>query len=168
MWAHRGSGSISFTIRTSRMGSVSALVASLAAPSCSPSGRGGWGLDVCAYGRAIRRHPAAGCVSKRTVSIQAEGGIYGGRSRALRMPLGSNDEYEFGRCQVGNAGLTAPRCACARPHVFSSGGGDLGELVAVCTANGEVTHWTRRSVREWRVHIDVIRVRCSSLGSLGH
>ena len=31
------SGSISFTIRASRMGSVTALVASLAAPSCSPS-----------------------------------------------------------------------------------------------------------------------------------
>ena len=41
------SGSISFTIRTSRMGSVTALVASLAAPSCSPSARGGWGLDSC-------------------------------------------------------------------------------------------------------------------------
>ena len=32
-----GSGSNSFTIRTSRMGSFTALVASLAAPSCSPS-----------------------------------------------------------------------------------------------------------------------------------
>ena len=37
MWADRGSGAISFTIRTSRRGSITALVASLAAPSCSPS-----------------------------------------------------------------------------------------------------------------------------------
>ena len=41
------SGSISFTIRTSRMGSVTALAASVAAPSGSPSARGGWGLDSC-------------------------------------------------------------------------------------------------------------------------
>ena len=74
MWADRGRGSISFTIRTSRMGSVTALVASrsrsilftirtsrmgsvtalvasLAAPSCSPSARGGWGLDCCVQRR---------------------------------------------------------------------------------------------------------------------
>ena len=41
------SGAICFTIRTSRMGSVPALVVSLAAPSCSPSAQGGWGLDRC-------------------------------------------------------------------------------------------------------------------------
>ena len=41
------SGSICFTIRTSRMGSVPALVVFRAGPSCSPSARGGWGLASC-------------------------------------------------------------------------------------------------------------------------
>ena len=41
--APRGSHPIFFTIRTSRMGSDGALVASLASPSSSPSERAGWG-----------------------------------------------------------------------------------------------------------------------------
>jgi hypothetical protein len=49
MWAGEDSRIICFTIRTSRMGSVISLPSLLAAQSCTPSARGGWGFTKLVY-----------------------------------------------------------------------------------------------------------------------